>query len=79
MADLPAQGYAATEFSSLDGRHLSNELAVVSGTGVWRKTTGEHFAPFGLMYTLRRVEDGWRIVVATIYRRDSTPSLAPTE
>jgi ketosteroid isomerase-like protein len=79
MADLPAQGYARTDFSSLDERQLSEDLAIVSGTGVWRKTTGEAFAPFGLMYTLRRAERAWRIVIAMIYQRNATPPLAPTD
>jgi len=71
MADLPAQGYAGTEFSSLAERQLSDDLAVVTGTGVWKKATGEEFAPFGMSYTLRRTEDTWRIVVAIIYRSQS--------
>jgi ketosteroid isomerase-like protein len=73
MADLPAQGYAGTEFSSLDGRKLSDELAVVTGAGVWKKATGEEFAPFGMTYTMRRAEGTWRIVVATIYHSNSKP------
>jgi ketosteroid isomerase-like protein len=71
MADLPAQGYAGTTFLTLDARHLSDELAIVTGTGVWERATGEAFAPFGMMYTLRRAGGAWRIVVATIYPQDS--------
>ena len=71
MADLPAQGYAGTEFFSLDARHLSDELAMVTGTGVWKRTTGEAFAPFGMTYILRRAGGAWRIVVAGIYPQDS--------
>jgi ketosteroid isomerase-like protein len=73
MADLPARGYAGTEFSSLDERRLSDDLAVVTGAGTWKKTTGEAFMPFGMTYTLRRVGGAWRIVVATIYKADSKP------
>jgi ketosteroid isomerase-like protein len=71
MADMPARGYAGTEFSSLDERQLSDDLAVVTGTGTWKKATGEPFMPFGLTYTLRRAEGAWRIVVAAIYKVDS--------
>jgi hypothetical protein len=71
MADLPAQGYAGTEFFSLDARRLSDDLAMVTGTGVWKRTTGEPFAPFGMTYTLRRANGAWRIVVAAIYPQDS--------
>lgn len=73
MADLRTQDYERTEFSSLDERLLNDELAVVSGSGFWRKTTGEAFAPFAMMYTLRRTGGSWRIVVAMIYRPGSTP------
>lgn len=67
MAELPAQGYVRTEFSSLVARRLSNETAVVSGSGVWRKASGESFSPFGMTYTLRRVGGAWRIAVAIIH------------
>jgi ketosteroid isomerase-like protein len=70
MADLPARGYAGTEFSTLDARQLSDDLAIVTGTGVWKRSTGEAFAPFGMTYTLRRAGGAWRIVVAAIYSND---------
>jgi ketosteroid isomerase-like protein len=72
MSGLPAQGYAGTEFSGLGATRLSDDLALVTGTGVWKRTGGEAFAPFGLTYTLRRVGEAWRIVVAAVYPRDST-------
>ena len=71
MANLPAQGYASTRFSSLDAWRLSDDLAVVSGAGVWKRATGEEFAPFAMTYTLRRTAGTWRIVVAAIYPRRS--------
>jgi ketosteroid isomerase-like protein len=71
MAELPAQGYARTEFSSLVGRRLSNDTAVVSGSGVWKKASGESFNSFGITYTLRRVGEAWRIIVAIIHDPDA--------
>jgi ketosteroid isomerase-like protein len=70
MADLPALGYARTEFASLAERQLSDDLALVTGSGVWKKATGEAFMPFGMTYTLRRSADTWRIVVAAIHDPD---------
>ena len=64
MAELPAQGYARTEFSPLVERCLGDDLAVVSGVGVWKKASGEDLLRFGMTYTLRRAADTWRIVVA---------------
>jgi ketosteroid isomerase-like protein len=74
MADLPRVGYERTEFSSIAVRRLSDDLAMVSGSGVWKKTSGESFAPFGMTYLLRRSGDTWRIVVATIHDPDATPA-----
>jgi ketosteroid isomerase-like protein len=71
MAGLPAQGYAGTKFSALDAWRPSDDLALVTGAGVWKRATGEEFAPFGMTYTLRRTAGTWRIVVATIYPQTS--------
>jgi ketosteroid isomerase-like protein len=71
MADLPSRGYARTEFSTLDARQLGDGLAVVTGTGVWKRASGQEFAPFGLTYTLRQTRGAWRIVVAAVYARSS--------
>ncbi len=72
MADLPALGYVRTEFSALTERRLGDDLALVTGSGVWKKATGEAFMPFGLTYTFRRSDDGWLIVVAAIHDPGST-------
>jgi ketosteroid isomerase-like protein len=69
MADLPAQGYERTEFTRLDEQRLDDNHAVITGSGVWHKTTGETYGPFGLMYTLRRTRGIWRIVVAMVFER----------
>jgi ketosteroid isomerase-like protein len=71
MADLPARGYAGTAFSVLTERRLSDDLALVTGAGVWKKASGEEFMPFGLTYTLRRSGSTWRIVVGVIHDPDS--------
>ena len=71
MADLKAQGYARSEFPRLAEHYLSNELALVSGVGVWKKASGEQLRRFGLTYTLRRTLQSWRIVVATIHDENS--------
>lgn len=72
MSGLPAQGYAGTEFSQLDASRLSDDVALVTGAGVWKRSSGEEFAPFGITYTLRRAAGAWEIVVATIYQRTSS-------
>jgi ketosteroid isomerase-like protein len=71
IAELPALGYAGTEFSPLTERRLGDDLALVTGGGTWKKATGERFMAFGMTYTLRRSDDTWRIVVAAIHAPDS--------
>lgn len=72
MADLPRRGYARTEFSPLAGRRLGDDLAVVSGGGVWKNAADEDLMRFGMTYTLRRTGQTWRIVVAAIHAPDGS-------
>jgi ketosteroid isomerase-like protein len=72
MADMPPD-YARTEFSPLSEHRLSDDLAMVSGGGVWKNAANEDLMPFGMTYTLRRSGDTWRIVVATIHASDGGP------
>jgi len=67
MTDLRAQAYAKSEFSGLTEHSLSPDLAIVSGIGIWRKTTGEELRRFGLTYTLCRTPPSWKIVLAVIH------------
>jgi ketosteroid isomerase-like protein len=73
MADLPARGYARTEFSPLSERRLSDDLAIVSGGGVWKNASDEALMRFGMTYTLRRTGQTWRIVVAAVHAPDGSP------
>jgi ketosteroid isomerase-like protein len=71
MAELPAKGYARTEFSGLAERRLSDDLAIVAGAGIQKTASGEALSRFGLTYTLRRTNETWRIVVASIHDHDA--------
>jgi ketosteroid isomerase-like protein len=72
MADMPPD-YARTEFSPLSEHRLSDDLAMVSGGGVWKNAANEDLMPFGMTYTLRRSRQTWRIVVAAIHAPDGGP------
>jgi hypothetical protein len=67
MAELPARGYARTEFSPLTERKLGRDLVMVSGNCAWKDGAGEEIQPFGITYTLQRADGTWRIVVAAIH------------
>ena len=72
MADMPPD-YVRTEFSPLSEHRLSDDLAMVSGSGVWKNAANEDLMPFGMTYTLRRSGQSWRIVVAAIHAPDGGP------
>lgn len=67
MVDLGSQRYARSEFPQLAEHYLGDKLAMVSGIGIWKTTTGEPLRRFGLTYTLCRTPESWRIVVAVIH------------
>ena len=71
MAELPAQGYARTEFSQIAERRLGDDLTMLTGSGSWVDTSGKKFMPFGMTYTLRRTGQSWRIVIAIIHGADA--------
>jgi hypothetical protein len=73
MANLRSQDYAASEFSNVTERYLTQELAIVSGIGVWKTRTGQELRRFGFTYTLCRVLQSWKIVVATIHDPPTAP------
>ena len=72
MADMPPD-YVRTEFSPLTEHRLSDDLAMVSGSGVWKNAANEDLMPFGMTYTLHRCGQTWRIVVAAIHAPDGGP------
>jgi len=60
-------GYARTQFSPLAERRPSDDLVVVSGSGILVKQSGEELRRFGMTYTPRRSNQDWRIVVAVVH------------
>lgn len=74
MVDLRSKGYSRSEFLRLAEHYLSDKLAIVSGIGIWKNTTGEQLRRFGLTYTLCRTPQSWRIVVAVIHDESSVLS-----
>lgn len=72
MADMPPD-YVRTEFSPLSVHRLSDDLTMVSGSGTWKNAANDDLMPFGMTYTLRRIGQTWRIVVAAIHASDGGP------
>jgi ketosteroid isomerase-like protein len=72
MADMPPD-YVRTEFSPLSVHRLSDDLTMVSGSGAWKNAANDDLMPFGMTYTLRRIGQTWRIIVAAIHAPDGGP------
>ena len=72
MADLPPD-YARTEFGPLSVHRLADDLAMVSGSGAWKTADNKDLMPFGMTYTLRLIDQAWRIVVVAIHAPDGGP------
>ena len=72
MKPLPGLGYARTELSPLEEKHLGEDLVVVSGVGVWRTASGEELRRFGMTCTLRRDSQAWRFVVLAVHDPEAT-------
>jgi len=67
MASLQRDGYASSEFRDLQVLGLSDALTMVRGVGSWKRADGTVLRHFGLTYTLRKGDAGWRIVVAVVH------------
>jgi ketosteroid isomerase-like protein len=52
MADMPPE-YARTEFGPLSVHRLGDDLAIVSGHGVWKNAANDDLMPFGMTSQLR--------------------------
>ena len=67
MAELKFRGYDYARTESLSVRQLDNQLAIVGGTVIRYKKDATELERFGLTYTLRRVEENWRIITGMLY------------
>jgi hypothetical protein len=67
MAELPAIGYAKSEFSNLRVRQLSENMAIVTAVCIWKKADGQELQRFGVTYTLRRTGGTWKNLCALIH------------
>ena len=71
MDGLRAQAYTTSEFPRLAGHRLGDDLALVSGVGIWKTAAGAELRRFGLTYTLVRGGGSWKIAVAAVHDPDA--------
>jgi ketosteroid isomerase-like protein len=72
MADLSSKRYSRTAFSPIEERRLSEDVSLLTGSGSWIDSDGRPLMAFGMTFTLRRVENIWKIVVAIVHSADAT-------
>ena len=73
MADLKARQYKYTQLKNLSVRQLSGGLAMVTADGYRYTTEGQELDRYSLTYTLRKVENGWKIIVAILHDLGTPP------
>jgi len=71
MAGLKARSYARSELTDLHVHQMSENAAFVNVSRVRYATGGQELERLGETYTLRKTEDGWKIVVAMIHDPDT--------
>ena len=73
MQDLKARNYKYTELKNFNIKQLSDGMSVVNGDGYRYTTDGEELERYSLTYTLRKVENDWKIVVAILHDIGTPP------
>jgi|688.fasta_scaffold588461_2 hypothetical protein len=71
VADLKKQNYGRSETGPLKIKLLSNNLAVVSAVATRYTKDNQLLTSFGFTYTMRKVDERWKIIVGTIHDVDS--------
>jgi hypothetical protein len=66
MGDLKARDYSHSEITDFQVAQTSDAAALLSVRRVRYLRTGEEMERLGETYTLRRVNDSWKIVVAMV-------------
>jgi ketosteroid isomerase-like protein len=67
MGELGRRGYERTQIRSLDIKLLSEELAVVAIQGTRYRKDNEVLESLGAVYTLRKLDSSWKIVLTTVH------------
>jgi hypothetical protein len=67
MMGLKRRGYDHSKTESLEVRQLRDNLVIVTGTVIRYKKDGSELERFNLNYTMRKVNDHWKIIVGTLF------------
>ena len=70
MEGLKARGYARSELTDVAAIPLSENIVLVSVSRTRYKTDGSQLERVGETYTFRKIDNGWKIVTATVHDPD---------
>jgi ketosteroid isomerase-like protein len=76
LEGLQSRRYARSEITGLHVTQMSEHIAFVSVSRVRYTIDGQELERLGETYTLRKTDDGWKIVVATVHDPDTLIRLA---
>lgn len=66
MMGLKRRGYHHGKTESLEVRQLRDDLAIITGTVIRYKKDDSELERFDLNYTMRKVNNSWKIIVGTL-------------
>jgi hypothetical protein len=66
MIKLKCRGYDHSKTESLEVRQLRDDLAIVTGTVIRYKKDDSELERFDLNYTMRKVNEDWKIIVGAL-------------
>ena len=70
MEGLKARGYPRSALADVEAIPLSENIVLVSVSRARYKTDGSQLERVGETYTFRKIDNGWKIVTATVHDPD---------
>ena len=70
MENLKARGFARSEVADMRVSRMSENIALVSVRRIRHKTDGSELERLGETYTLRKIDDDWKLSAAMVHDPD---------
>lgn len=67
---LIKQGYDHSELHKLEVTQVRDNLAIVSGVATRHRENKDEFDKFGFTYTLRKMDNNWKIIAGALHKYD---------
>ena len=70
MENLKGRGFARSEVADMRVSRMSENIALVSVRRIRHKVDGSELERLGETYTLRKIDDGWKLSAAMVHDPD---------